>query len=356
MSKVIYIPALNEQTWLHWSYRGSASRLRNFSRGRNPHIRNVTTQWVKERLARAGSKCEPAPRVSINRGTYWMETIRLRNIESGLIQATEESRILAAFHSELNRVWGDVRATEPVIDRLRAVVSRYVEGLKKANDWNNAINHWDRDSPMNCIADNTGHGWESYLLEACRWNGEPQFMKVNNRRVFFAAMEASVGIPARRNLIVPGRIGSVKPDGLGVEQDGNVVIFEIKGPQDVLDPLLAVVQGVLGALAVYARRVNIVTLLKQGHQKRPAINNVRIDDKAAGLIVYILISTGRRGNLAPRVTQNDIDMIRHLLAACSMIQEIAIMRIDRATRDRFHADELPFLPSLTAASMWSQSG
>lgn len=355
MSSLVYLPAVNDQSWLHWSHRGEASCLRLYTQNGVRRVGPRTTREVQRRLDEHGAKQEPAPRVPHDRIVYWQETIRLRNIESGFVNEADcTQRLLAVFLRELNQAWAHLNEDD-IACELHSIVDRWISGLSRANDWAHQINHWDGDAAQHLVSPETGIGWESYFLEACRNGGQPRFMDVDHRQVFFAAMEASFGIPEAQNLLVPRRQGSVKPDGLGVDNDGNVVVFEIKGPQDVLDPLLAVVQGVLGALAVYAKRDCVVRLLRQRHQLRPEVQNAAIDDKTASLIVNVLLSTG---NPAPRVTNQVDRMIRQLLSACGMIREIAVLRINQATRQRFTREnlnqQLPWLPQLVAANAWCQ--
>ena len=115
-------------------------------------------------------------------------------------------------------------------------------------------------------------------------------------------MELSIGISSKRNPFFPGHVNSIRPDGLGVKRDGTVAVLEVKGPQDELDAWPAILQGVLGAVAIHAKREYIVQLLKSGTGRRPPSKNTRIPKTTRSMTVLVLTSAVKsNGQPAPQL-------------------------------------------------------
>lgn len=376
-SELIYFPDNQPNTWWHYSKgtNGVSAKLRGLSTSGEwtTHRSANTIDKVEQLLKKSDGEREPADPVSISHSEFWKQTLFEKNtlLELGNADGTEtqqETRILTYFKQGLTKVRAKVGVGET--PNLAPVIDDWSKKLAKCiKDKDKEINHFDYDDATKKARSDTGEGWQSYLLEACRHscNGELPREKgheikcysatrESHRNVFFAAQEVNLTIPKDKNPFVRGREGRIKPDGLGVDKDGGLVIFEIKGPQDVLDPLCATTQGILGAIAAHVKLENLADqLTTPAHKKslRPP-RHVALDAK---LTVYIMISRAPIfGQRAPALTKEYDSMIRTLIAATPCLAEVSLFRISKKIRDRFTADGLsnqrPWLPTLTASNTW----
>lgn len=194
------------------------------------------------------------------------------------------------------------------------------------------------------------------MLEACRCGDKTRFFPWGETNVHFAAHEAVFAIPARSNPIGRGQ-GRLRLDGLGVDGKGRLVVFEFKGPQDNPDPISAIKQGLLGAIAVYAKWKNVLSILRKKCERRPALSNLKDDPK---VVVCVAISSRERRRRSPRITRDNQAKIHEMISSCPFVKEVSLARVDRQTREEFHSDNLngkePWLPELTVREheFWKQ--
>lgn len=377
-SELIYIHNGKRSTWHHYSKstRGKSAKLRFLrNNGEWAAVRKTTITKVEEALKLQGDIREPADPIPISHSEYWRQTLLEKNSEmrseSVETEEEQETRLLAKFKRDLTKARSRVGIHETA--DLAAVIKRWSASLSRTiKDKVCEINKYDHTDATDSARIDTGKGWQSYLLEACRHDSAAQLPRtrrnfiecyraseISKREVFFAAQEVNLAVPKARNLIVGDREGRINPDGLGVDRDGGLVVFEIKGPKDNLDPLCAVTQGILGAIAVNAKRKNLISLLKD--PSHPESRRPSCEVKLQRICVYVLISTAHEGRRAPAVTKEYQRLITPLIKACDCIAEVSLFRVNNDIRNRFTARELrkkrdqPWLPVLRASNSWIRS-
>lgn len=324
MAKFIYIPAIEKNSWLHWSFRGSSSCIRDFRSSKTKEIRSYSTTEIAAYLCQPDSFEEPAPPVAYEHHLYWQDQIRVRNIESGFSSVQVKERLLIKFKKDLERC---ISSTP---NGLSGVIEHWHRRLRCAQDKRRVFNHWDNDNAQSRISPRTGLGWTSHLLEHCRYNSKPSYIKIGKRPVCFAAMEISIGISSKRNPFFPNSVSSIRPDGLGIDKDGSLAIFEVKGPQDDLDPEKALLQGMLGAIAIHAKRDYIIELFKHEYGRRPFIRQARVPKTLRSISVYALVSSvNLSGQHGPTLTAEAREKLCMFADAAKMISRIGLVIVPR---------------------------
>lgn len=295
---------------------------------------------------------------------FWRHSLRQLNIASGLLD--EENRLLALFYNEITGVWAEY-ADARCPDRISKLIRQRLEHI--VNDWRSKlvnlnfdtaeINHWDRDPMYKYLGhqENRGIAWQAYMLESCRFQKTRNHLEFaflgtedQDRQIFFAGVEPTFTIPKSKNQIVPGKQSQVRPDGIGVTRSGKLVVFEVKGPEDDLGPLSAVIQGVLGAIAFQAKRCQLVNVLEKTVSLRPAAT---VKHMSKGVSVVVMVSTSAKANKqAPRVTKLHREIVDHLFEAVDFIERIAIIRVTKRVRSGFTHDRLAKPPTFEINHYW----
>lgn len=335
MARLVYIPKLNSETWLHWSVKTTSSCLRDYRFEPPQKHRQYATQQVHELLDLDDSlweMVENAPAVSEK--PYWREQISIKNAETGLptidhvnIQAGTQ-RLLDLFKGEVGKALAHDDA-----GILPGLLKRWEDNfaciLQKTE-----FNHWDNKDVSRFFSLTTGIGWQALMLDHCRTNTQPAFINTSLDSLDFSliAMELNLGISSRNNPFQPNETNLIKPDGLAIRRDNSFAILEVKAPQDDADVQEAMLQALCGALAVYAKRQMIVEIAKSNfpEAKRIAFPMARIPSGEATMALYILISvTDKDGNnrgvsMTPAIS----DLARRIIQAWRPLKQVAFFFVD----------------------------
>lgn len=286
MARFVYIREICPDSWLIWTTKNQGSCLRDYRKAR-PEDHHLSTAQIKELLRKEGNHQETAPYVSVDNARFWQEQQQFRNIESGLKILTTRSRLLNDFKKHVGGILegGNVKELRSEFGRWERIFCK----IKRKKQFN----HWDDDDATRLKCHDKGIGWTAGMLETCRAGRHPFFIGTGQSRLDFMllAMELNLGISSKSNRHQPEERDFIKPDGLGVRQDGSFCVLEVKGPQDDGDLLKATLQGVCGALAVYAKRKMIFDLAKCESGRRPhvAVKEIPIQRRTLG--VYVLMSS-----------------------------------------------------------------
>lgn len=287
MAKLVYIEQICTESWLHWSWRGQSSRLRDF-RGKEPHVyRDYSTMRIRQLLANNTWPEKPAPRIPVTDVVAWRDEIVLLNIDYGLISSPKSQRLLKVFIDQATKILKTGNA-----NRLKSEFNRWKTKFACIKN-KTEFNHWDHDDASLKMSINKGIGWTAIMLEHCRQRKKFQHIQTGKKPLDFAmlSMELNLGISSKNNKFQRGKTDFIKPDGLGVRRDNSFCVIEVKGPQDDDDLLKATLQAVCGALAVYAKRKMIVQIARNGARRRPPIKNRGIPKGRPSLSVYVIMSS-----------------------------------------------------------------
>lgn len=159
MAELVYIPSISQNSWMHWSKKGSISKLRFLQQnGEWAAAIEECTAYIEGELE--GEQCErgKAARVPITNKYYWQEELRLRNIESGLIK-DDDSRLLSLYTREWGGIWSSAADSRRGEQNPGIVITKkWAKIMQKANDWVNRVNRWDDHDATEEICGNTGQG------------------------------------------------------------------------------------------------------------------------------------------------------------------------------------------------------
>ena len=338
MAKYVFIPEIEQDTWLHWSYSGAGSCLRDFRVSPASENRDHSTDEITDLLRHNGSKQEVAPRHPVTDYAFWRTQIsnlnrnskldaiepvsvceqEIDDVETVIVRLPAQKvpgyRLVDRFKSEVKPLLAHERTNE-----LGTLLESWKQRLACIKDKDH-FNHWDDDDPSHLQASTTGIGWTSRMLEKCRSHGELTFISTGEDSLDFAllSMELNLGVSSKRNYFRVGCQDYVKPDGLGIRQsDKSFCVIEVKGPQDNGDMFEATLQALLGTLAVYAKREMILQVARTERGRRPAVNDSQISDGHPTLGVYVIVSE-QNAIVAPDLEKN----LKMLLQALPWIRDI----------------------------------
>jgi hypothetical protein len=325
MSRLVYIKEIRSDGWLHWSFRNGSSELRDFRHS----LPKLTRHEIERLLARPGNCSEKAPRERVEEKKFWREHLGLRNIESGFEEVPNPDRLLDVFTNEAGPLLEDNNHR-----RLQIVFENWNRRFGCiVNRERPQFNHWDDTDAHEKRSHSTGIGWTSYLLEYCRSGRECKFVDTGHRALDFSllAMDLNLGISSKRNWFQPRKRDFIKPDGLGVREDGSFCVLEVKGPQDKDSLRDATLQAVCGGLAVHARREMLVRIARTEATRRVKVSNARIPRDIPSLGLYVMMSatttTGRRMFDLDRHSKLE-DAARLILRSFRGFRDIAYFCID----------------------------
>lgn len=334
--KLVYIPSIQKDTWLLLSQRGRTVYLRDYSTGQPEIIRKTTVAEIDELLARPGAYSERVAvfnRVRVTSAEFWCEQIRSRNVELDTVEHEKEHRI----QDELKRqCMPHIQAGR--LQELRGVIGQWVRRFDVIQE-REQFNHWDNDDASKHFSLDKGLGWQTHLLENCRQEGEISFIPTGNPDTdfFFAATELHLCISSKLNPINPGYGDRINPDGLGIRRDRFFTVFEVKGPKDEKTLLEPVLQGLCGALAVYAKRKMIQTIARTAGERRPAFPNALIPKTVPSLGIHVLTAKSdmRGRNRLPKWGREIEQHCRLVIDAFSPLKYIAYSFVEPDKRNPF---------------------
>lgn len=356
MPQLVCIPAVSPETFLHWSYKGNASCLRDYSTVPVSEHRNFTTQQITQILTQPGNNQLNAPAHNVKDVRFWRQLISEVNQGAGLaplaempeVQGTPEPAVtlpLRALPRRLLNLVARFKAeVKPLIEHnrpkeLAALIESWRLRLTCINDYEE-INHWDHDPAHSKMTLDDGLGWTSHMLEFSRSNGKTTFINVegvDSLTFSLIGMDVNLGISSYSNLFRMGHKDYVKPDGLGVRRsDSSLCVLEVKGPQDIGDIYEATLQALCGALAVHAKRENFLRIVTHSRGQRPAFPRVNIPETTPSIGVYVLVSkkiaVGR-----PQMGQ----YMKRILSACPYVREICHFLVDTDAHPKFDTLDRP---------------
>jgi hypothetical protein len=347
MARIVYISQVSSTTTLHWSFKGNASCLRDYSTRPVTEIRRLTTAQVNELLGQPGNSQCDAPSHDVKDVPFWQTQISEQNQRLGLalltpLPATQAaSGVVLPPEAKPNRPENLVARfkveVKPLIEHdrpkeLAAVLESWRLRLACIKNYDE-INHWDHDPAHSKITLEDGIGWTALMLEFSRAEGRLRFIDVGNERLDFAliGMDVNLGISSHFNLFRLGEKDYVKPDGLGLRRsDSSLCVLEVKGPKDVGDLYEATLQALCGALAVHAKRDMFLRLVTRGGRRRPAVSSVVLPESQPSLGLYVLVSK--------KVAVGIPDMDRYMktiLTACPCVREICHFIVDPSVDPTF---------------------
>lgn len=215
--------------------------------------------------------------------------------------------------------------------RLRDFLYDWTNKLSDANP-KTEFNCYDHDDAMSLFdrSPSRGVGWSALWLEHCRQGGITHFVSAGNEDFDFCviARELGIAIPANCNRITPGTTGKICLDALGVRRDGTFCVIEIKGPGDQGSTRTAMLQGLCGALGIFAKRDDLVLLAQSRSGRRPAILNAGVlAERSIGL--YVVAATSEfEGRLTSVAEGFEVPQAAQMvLRAWPPLREIALFRV-----------------------------
>jgi hypothetical protein len=346
MSRLVFIAQVSSKSVLHWSFKGNASCLRDYSTSRVAEIRSYTTEEINQLLTQPGNVQLDAPSHNAEDVPFWRVHISEQNQRMGLaplgaLPATPGTAVASAMTERPERAANLVARfkaeVKPLLEHdrpkeLAAILESWRLRLSCIKDCDE-INHWDHDPAHSRMTLDDGIGWTALMLEFSRGEGKMRFIDVNQERLDFAliGMDVNLGISSHYNLFRLGERDYVKPDGLGLRRsDSSLCVVEVKGPKDVGDVYEATLQALCGALAVHAKREMFVRLVSSGGGRRPAVPVVAIPEAHPSLGVYVLVSK----QIAVSVPKLDRYM-KLILEACPYVREICHFLVEPSADPTF---------------------
>lgn len=293
--QLVYIPAVNKNTWLLMTKRGQGTCLRDYSVNPVAEDRTKSTADLKRLLAVDGSFTERLPafsKIPFAKSDFWRKQIELRNAESGLVSNNQRNRLQEEFKKEC----------EPLLNNppeLEAIFERWKKRFKCVKD-KVQFNHWDDDCSANRFPAKKGIGWSSQLLEASRLGGTRRLIPTGRDDTDFSliAMEVGLSISSKYNLFGEGA-DYIIPDGIGLRKNGHFTVVEVKGPKDEKELVPPLLQATCATLAVVAKSAMLSQIAKTKGLLRPAVARAAVPTNARSLGIHIIMQSG--GNGGPRV-------------------------------------------------------
>lgn len=296
--RLVFIPEINDKTWLLMTNRVQGTCLRDYSTLTISEDRTYSLKELDVFLNNKGSYSERLPsfsKIPFNDKSFWKEQIEFRNRESGLSGETSITRLQEKFKREIENVFSRRNSAKA----FRTLFERWIATFSCVKD-KVQFNHWDNDCAVAKFSSATGIGWTSQLLEASRRNGSCKLVSTGNKMTdfSFAAMEVGFGISSKNNLFQDGQTDFIKPDGLGIREDGCFTVIEVKGPSDERDLLGPVLQAACGAAALVAKSRMICRIAKAGGKLRPPYSNAIIPKRQRSIGIHVLTAKHKkRGSL-----------------------------------------------------------
>lgn len=349
MARLVFISQVSSKTVLHWSFKGNASCLRDYSTIPVSEHRNFTTQQINQLLSQPGNSQLDAPSHNAKDVPFWRTHISEQNQRMGLAplgplpatQGTSGSAVALTMAERPRRAANLVARfkaeVKPLIEHdrpkeLTAILEGWRLRLSCIKDYEE-INHWDHDSAHSKMTLDDGIGWTALMLEFSRSEGQMRFIDVNEECLDFAliGMDVNLGISSHYNLFRLGERDYVKPDGLGIRRsDSSLCVLEVKGPKDVGDVYEATLQALCGALAVHAKREMFLRLVRSSGSRRPAVPTVAIPETQPSLGVYVLVSKQIAVSI-PKMGR----YMNLILEACPYVREICHFLVDTSADPTF---------------------
>lgn len=320
--QLVYLPALNRDTWLLMTRVEQGACLRDYRTSPPLEDRSYSTDQLTSMLSQDDSfseKLSSFSRIPHTDEEFWREQIEFRNAESNLTTSIDQRRLQERFKEECLSAMG-----HETDDALWSVFERWLDRFRQIKD-KDQFNHWDDDSAESKINPRTGIGWTSQLLEASRRDGEVRFIPTSNEQTRFslAAMELGFGISSKNNPFRPGFTDYIKPDGLGLRQTGYFTVLEVKGPQDETSLLGPMLQATCGALAVVAKKDMLRKIALQSGELRPAFHRAEVPIQSRSVGIHILTQANDQGGPREPWTNEVEDACRSVISAFRQLAYIA---------------------------------
>lgn len=327
MAELVLLNEVDPNTFLHYGVQGDSVCLRDFSRGSNvPPIghRQYSRSEVERMLMLPGNLRVEGPRLPIDQREDWYQFTVAENNRLGLSGNTEPgqfTRLIDVFQAEVGPLLtaGDEAGLSAALKRWEGAFVSVPERV--------VLNPYDITNSTGLKPLTHGLGWTAAMLEHSRQGGLLQPVCAGQEFLDFSLVGMSVqfSLPAAANTYVPGRIGGVQLDGLGVRADGSFCILEVKAVNDVPAVYQATVQDLCGSVAVYAKRQMIVDIVARGNGLRPAVPKARIDNEAPSLGLYVLIDSKHVPNFEDATLERQLQL---MLRAFPPLREIAYFAVD----------------------------
>ncbi len=305
---LVYIPEINakynnsRQTFLHATVQGQEFWLRDYRDPQSPPIEILQNTPANALNWNAILDMQAVDAtIFLQQGVpqdrqytesdFWCAFIQKKNDENNIgMPPPFKGKLQDKFEAELSEALANVRSSP------KEVLAKWVGWATLLVDGKDSkFNHWCDHSCVHEITPNTGNGWTSHLIDWCRAGNQLNYVNTNDRfpDLDFAllSMDLNLNFAAGKNPITPGKQQGIKLDGLAVRRDATPAILEVKGPRDTFELRRCICQGVLYAVAVYAKRQMLSRIARQPGKLRPAAPEFRILEQAPSLSVYLLIDT-----------------------------------------------------------------
>jgi hypothetical protein len=325
MPRLVYIPAHYPGTWLHWSWKGNASCLRDYRDDPPTEYRDRTTNEIELLLAAADAQGREAERIAVHDTRRWRKIVSALNIETGLLPIPElpdedlddvgvrqsssrEPRLVDRFIEEVTRLLAHDRR-----DELSILLKSWSDRLVCIKNKIAVFNHWDDDEATRLHSDRSGIGWTSRWLEHSRSCGQPSYLALGDAALDIAVISIELNLSISKNDNLFRNAGdSVNPDAIAIRRDRSMAVVEVKGPLDDHDWEKATLQGLCGVLALHAKRNMIAGVARTRARLRLAIDP-ELPPTGRTLGLYVV-------NWAAHAMPEH--RIRMLLDACPVLREV----------------------------------
>ena len=333
--QLVFFPSVCPDSFLLWSERDGAVRLRDYRQGREQLMLEAplteASAWLDEEDAIA-EKMAPFNNIPITSVSFWEQVIRAWNIKSQLVLVEEKETLQAIFKTQCLPF-----LSEDGVQQLRAVIENWIANCTAVTEKKGSFNEYDDKDPT--IFDHAkGAGWQSQLLINSRVGGEPCWIDTGEELTDFSMVstELTLTLSARSgiNPIVPGTQSRIVPDGLGIRRNGFFTVLEVKGPQDEADLLGPVLQAACAATAVIAKGDMLSEIARSKREKRPAYKNAKLP-KRSSVGLHVLTSKHKtKGTLEPWSDEVET-CCRVLLRAFAQLEYIAFSFVVPEETDQF---------------------
>jgi len=293
--QLVYIPALNKNTWLLMTKRVQGACLRDYSVKPCTEDRTRSVAELESLLSAKDSFTAKLPafsKISFDDHDFWKKQIELRNAESELGRIAKRNRLQKEFKAECQPYLNDPKKLQTLFERWE---TRFVCVKDKAQ-----FNHWDNDCSANRFPATKGIGWSSQLLEASRHGGKLRLIPTGCAETDFSliAMEVGLSISSKNNLFGAGA-DFIIPDGIGLRKSGYFTVIEVKGPDDENDLVQPLLQATCATLAVAAKSGMLSQIAESKGLLRPAADRAAVPKKRRSLGIHIIMQSAPSGG--PRV-------------------------------------------------------
>ena len=319
---LVYLPTINDSTWLLMSRRGQSTCLRNYLVSPHEEDRRYSLDTVKTLLDNGGfSENLPAfNNISYQQEEFWREQINLRNAEYGLVP--DNAWKLQQRFKEECRAPLDRRS----VAGLRAVFERWTTYFDLVKEKRKQFNHWDNDPiAPKYIRPDTGMGWTAQLLNASRETGAVRYIRTGCDTTDFSlvAMELSLRIARGDNRFRHDYEERINPDGLALRENGYFTVVEVKGPQDESELVGPMLQATCAALALVPKRSMLKQIALKSGDRRPAFHRAEIPMQRRSIGVHVLTATDDQGNHREQWSSEVANACEAVIGAFPQLEYIA---------------------------------